>query len=166
MHHLISSRLVSSRLVSSRLISFRRLSPTGKRTKATAQWSARTSCPILSVFMGGRVCVGLNSVLCVLCVCFVHPVPSAAYFVASLFSSLLPGFLPDHRNLGKRPACKKQPKMEVQTSLGHTASSFLGAPASAASTSWLRVLLLRRRLFFSGCPMVRDASPLPSWRGL
>ena len=63
--------------------------------------------------MSGWVCVAVNSVLVVLCVCFVQPEPSAAYFVASLFSFLLLGFLPDHRNLGKRPACKKQPKMEV-----------------------------------------------------
>ena len=52
------------------------------------------------------MCVAVNSVLVVLCVCFVHPVPSAACFVASLFSSLLPGFLKPtkvKRNLGKGP---------------------------------------------------------------
>ena len=55
--------------------------------------------------MGARVCVAVNSVLVVLCV-FFQPEASASYFIASLLSFLLSGFLKPtkvKRNLGKGP---------------------------------------------------------------
>ena len=114
---IISSHLISSHLVSSRLVSFHLISSSLAHWETNQSNSSMTSAHKVpdSVGVHGRVgvCRSEFRACCVLCVCFVHPVPSAAYFVASFFSSLLPGFLQDHRNLGKRPACKKQPKMEV-----------------------------------------------------
>ena len=52
------------------------------------------------------MCVAVNSVLVVLCVCFFQPEASAFYFIASLLSFLLSGFLKPtkvKRNLGKGP---------------------------------------------------------------
>ena len=57
----------------------------------------------------------------------------------------------DGKGRKERPAHKNPPEIKVLTSLGakvlslssvHTADSFLGTPASAASTSCLRALLV------------------------
>ena len=168
--HVMSCHVMSCHVISSHLISSHRIVYWETNQSNSLTISAHKLPDSVGVHGPAGVCRSECRACCALCalcvcvlltLCFLQPISLHLSSLSCSLASSRPTTV--QRNLGKRPACKKQPKMEVLTSLGVRFWALLQVPLQLLGFA---SCFCGVDFFSSGCPMVRDASPLPSWRGL